>query len=76
MAKGGEQMDAMQARLGRSNHVLLTQVDHHLIIGHPLDARRGGAHRRKALHKAASRVDARVVPKALQDRGVRFLYVK
>ena len=45
MAKDGEQMDALQARLGRSNHVLLTQVAHHLIKGHPLDARRGGAQR-------------------------------
>ena len=43
MAKGGEQMDAVHARLGRSDHILLTYVAHHLIKWHPLDASRGGS---------------------------------
>ena len=38
MAKGGEQMDLVQARLGHSNSILLTWVDHHFRKRHTLDA--------------------------------------
>ena len=52
MAKGSELMDVLEALLGHSNNVLLTQAEHHLLKCHP-----AWANNRKALYNAVCRVN-------------------
>ena len=61
-------MDALKARLGHGDNLLLTQVE----LCHALDASWSWVNRRKALHNAVCRVNACFVPKALQDRCACF----